>query len=187
MIIYRLCKVLSFTWSMTLSSTIWFWILKTFSQNPDAESQHRYESKYFHEKDLNNSYFVLFLWNKILYFHSHVKKNQILIWCSVLALNSPSVCGDLPMWSTVMRTTVLYYFICNAIYIQNVIHNICCNVKNILYSNFMIIYRLCRVQSCIKEGKTKRRTMIYKILHRKLKIKQHEANKTRMNSCAPEW
>jgi hypothetical protein len=33
---------------------------------------------------------------------------------------SPSVCGDLPMWSTVMRTTVLYYFICNAIYIQNV-------------------------------------------------------------------
>jgi hypothetical protein len=32
MIIYRLCKVLSFTWSMTLSSTIWFWILKTFSQ-----------------------------------------------------------------------------------------------------------------------------------------------------------
>ena len=60
---------------------------------------------------------------------------------------SPSVCGDLPMWSTVMRTTVLYYFICNAIYIQNVIHNICCNVKNILYSNFMIIYRLCRVLS----------------------------------------
>jgi hypothetical protein len=32
MIIYRLCKALSFTWSMTLSSTIWFWILKTFSQ-----------------------------------------------------------------------------------------------------------------------------------------------------------
>jgi len=32
-------------------------------------------------------------------------------------------------------------------------------------------------ESCIKEGKTKRRTMIYKILHRKLKIKQHEANK----------
>ena len=31
--------------------------------NPDVESQHRYESKYFHEKDLNNSYFVLFLWN----------------------------------------------------------------------------------------------------------------------------
>jgi hypothetical protein len=29
--------------------------------NPDVESQHRYESKYFHEKDLNNSYFVLFL------------------------------------------------------------------------------------------------------------------------------
>jgi hypothetical protein len=87
MIIYRLCKVLSFTWSMTLSSTIWFWILKTLSQqlndklnvggwhlNPDVESQHRYESKYFHGKDLNNSYFVLFLWNKILYFHSHVKK-----------------------------------------------------------------------------------------------------------------
>ena len=36
------------------------------------------------------------------------------------ARNSPSVCGDLPLWSTVMRTTVLYYFICNAIYIQNV-------------------------------------------------------------------
>jgi hypothetical protein len=48
--------------------------------NPDVES------KYFHEKDLNNSYFVLFLWNKILYFHSHVKKNQILIWRAVLAL-----------------------------------------------------------------------------------------------------
>ena len=28
--------------------------------NPDVESQPRYESKYFHEKDLNNSYFVLF-------------------------------------------------------------------------------------------------------------------------------
>ena len=51
------------------------------------------------------------------------------------------------MWSTVMRTTVLYYFICNAIYIQNVIHNIYCNVNNILYSNFMIIYRMCRVFS----------------------------------------
>ena len=36
---------------------------------------------------------------------------------SIDARNSPSVCGDLPMWSIVMRTTVLYYFICNAIYI----------------------------------------------------------------------
>jgi hypothetical protein len=49
------------------------------------------------------------------------------------ARNSPSVCSDLPMWSTVKRTTVLYYFICNAIYIYtkcmhiwyNFIHNIC--------------------------------------------------------------
>ena len=39
---------------------------------------------------------------------------------SIDATNSPSVCSDLPMWSTVMRTTVLYYFICNAIYVQNV-------------------------------------------------------------------
>ena len=39
------------------------------------------------------------------------------------ARNSPSVCSDLPMWSTVMRTTVLYYFICNAIYIY--IQNVC--------------------------------------------------------------
>jgi len=50
-------------------------------------------------------------------------------------------------------------------------------------------------KSCIKEGKTKRRTMIYKILHRKLKIKQHEANKkgwTHVHRSgrfcgAPEW
>jgi len=32
-------------------------------------------------------------------------------------------------------------------------------------------------ESCIKEEKTKRRTMIYKLLHRKLRIKQDEANK----------
>jgi hypothetical protein len=63
-------------------------------------------------------------------------------------------CGDLPLWSTVMRTTVLYYFICNAIYIQNVcISGIILFItfvgmsKNILYSNFMIIYRLCKVLS----------------------------------------
>ena len=54
------------------------------------------------------------------------------------------------MWSTVIRTTVLYYFICNAIYIQNVCIYLVSgiifwNVKNILYSNFMIIYRLCKV------------------------------------------
>jgi hypothetical protein len=39
-----------------------------------------YESKYFHEKDLNNNYFVLFLLNKILYFHSQVKKFQNYIY-----------------------------------------------------------------------------------------------------------
>ena len=56
--------------------------------NPDVESQHRYESKYFHEKDLNNSYFVLFFLNKILYFHSQVKKFQNYIYFICNCVNS---------------------------------------------------------------------------------------------------
>jgi hypothetical protein len=56
--------------------------------NPNVESQHRYESKYFHEKDLNNSYFVLFLLNKILYFHSQVKKFQNYIYFICNCVNS---------------------------------------------------------------------------------------------------
>ena len=35
--------------------------------NPDVENQHRYENKYFHKQFLNNSYFVLFLLNIILF------------------------------------------------------------------------------------------------------------------------
>jgi hypothetical protein len=45
------------------------------------------------------------------------------------------------------------------------------NTQQLVFS-YMFNY-----ESCIKEGKTKRRTMIYKILHRKLNFKQHEANK----------
>ena len=44
--------------------------------NPDLQSQHWYESKYFHETDLNNSYFGLFSLNTVLYFHSQVKEFQ---------------------------------------------------------------------------------------------------------------
>jgi hypothetical protein len=50
--------------------------LKMFGRwhlNPDVQSQHRYESKYFHEKDLNNSNFIFFLLNTILCFRSQVK------------------------------------------------------------------------------------------------------------------
>ena len=43
---------------------------------------------YFHEKDLNNSYFVLFLLNKILYFHSKVKKFQNDIYFICDCVNS---------------------------------------------------------------------------------------------------
>jgi hypothetical protein len=52
---------------LILVSHIWKGILiwvspnKSGHLNPDVESQHRYESKYFHEQNLNNSYFVLFL------------------------------------------------------------------------------------------------------------------------------
>jgi hypothetical protein len=38
----------------------------------------------------------------------------------------------------------------------------------------------------VKRKKTKEQTMIYKTLHRKLKIQQHEAIKTGVNSGAPE-
>ena len=48
-------------------------IVRALTFKPDVQSQHRYESKYFHEKDLNNSNFVFFLLNKILCFRSQVK------------------------------------------------------------------------------------------------------------------
>jgi hypothetical protein len=37
-----------------------------------------------------------------------------------------------------------------------------------------------------KEKSIKRQTMIYKTLHRKLEIEQHEPHKQRVNTCAAE-
>ena len=68
MIIYRLCKVLSFTWSMTLSSTIWFWILKTFSQQ-------------LHDKLPTWKYILLFSTeNKDTVKHVEMRKPDIILF-----------------------------------------------------------------------------------------------------------
>ena len=122
-------------------------------------------TRFYFTKTKQNSYY-LNLFHESIYFRIYVGFphpglnvspnifSPAFFLVSTDARNSPSVCSDLPMWSTVMRTTVLYYFICNAyIYTKCMyiwyyfIHNICWNVKNILYSNFMIIYRLCKVLS----------------------------------------
>jgi hypothetical protein len=69
MIIYWLCKVLSFTWSMPLSSTIWFWILKTFSQQlNDKLPTWKYISTFFSTEQIKiqenmSSLYVLLLRN----------------------------------------------------------------------------------------------------------------------------
>ena len=75
MIIYRLCKVLSFTWRMTLSITIWFWILKTFSQQlHDKLPTWKYISTFFYRKQRynktcrNRASMYVYWGNRISYF-----------------------------------------------------------------------------------------------------------------------
>ena len=46
---------------------------------PDVQASIDTKVNYFHEKDLNNSYFVFFVLNKILYFHSQVNKGVGMI------------------------------------------------------------------------------------------------------------
>ena len=60
--------------------------------NPDVLTSIDTKVNYFHEKDLNNSNFVLFFLNKILYFHSQVNKfqNDIYFNCNCVFVLDPS-------------------------------------------------------------------------------------------------